>query len=304
MMKKLFFIITLSIVLCHVLPAYTMADQLDTAVLLREKPQRIVTIFSSNTEIVASLGLSDNIVGIDAYTYFPDEIKKKPLIGGRLGFSLERIIEQQPDLVIMTPARQATHQLLIPLHRFGIPVLVLEGNNIEEIIGNIRLVGNVTKMMRKGEQVAAGIEHRLQKVRHKPENYHSPRVVMITGQVSNGLLLVARSQIYKKTVGYTADSIIKAGGILALDEQQHAGPALRQISPEAIISSDPDIILYTIHKKNIDELRKLPGWSKIKAIRNNDIYPVKSALVLIPGPRIIDGIEYMSDIFNQWSLRQ
>ena len=39
------------------------------------KPQRIVTIFSSNTEIVAILGLADNIAGIDAYTYFPDEIK-------------------------------------------------------------------------------------------------------------------------------------------------------------------------------------------------------------------------------------
>lgn len=42
----------------------------------------------------------------------------------------------------------------------------------------------------------------------------------------------------------------------------------------------------------------------MKAVKNNDIYPVKSAYVLIPGPRIIDGIEYMSDIFEQWSLRQ
>ncbi|MEM8329600.1 hypothetical protein Q4S08_18390, partial [Morganella morganii] len=65
-----------------------------------------------------------------------------------------------------------------------------------------------------------------------------------------------------------------------------------------------DIILYTISGDKIRDLLTLPGWSQMKAVKNNDIYPVKSAYVLIPGPRIIDGIEYMSDIFEQWSLRQ
>lgn len=198
-MKVLIIIITLSMALCRALPAFSMMAQLSAPVTLNEKPQRIVTIFSSNTEIVAILGLADNIAGIDAYTYFPDEIKNKPLIGGRLGFSLERIIEQKPDLVIMTPARQATHQLLTPLRKFGIPVLVLEGNSIEEIIHNIRLVAQVTKTTEKGEQVAAEIEQRLHNVQQKPAGYRAPRVIMITGQVSNGLLLVARPQVYKNT---------------------------------------------------------------------------------------------------------
>ncbi|OBU11220.1 ABC transporter substrate-binding protein [Morganella psychrotolerans] len=303
-MRNLFLIITLSMALCHALPAFCITAPLYTPVTLHEKPQRIVTIFSSNTEITAILGLSDNIVGIDAYTYFPDEIKNKPLIGGRLGFSLERIIEQKPDLVIMTPARQATHQLLIPLQKFGIPVLVLEGNSIEEIISNIRLVAKVTKTTEKGEQIAVEMERRLSNVQHKPADYHAPRVIMITGQISNGLLLVARPQTYKKTPGYTADSILKAGGTLALEEYKHGGPVLKQISPEAIIAADPDILLYTITDAKMASLLALPGWSQIKAVKNSDIYPVKSAFVLIPGPRIIDGIEYMSELFEQWSTKQ
>ena len=138
----------------------------------------------------------------------------------------------------MTPARQATHQLLTPLRKFGIPVLVLEGNSIEEIIHNIRLVAQVTKTTEKGEQVAAEMEQRLHNVQQKPAGYRAPRVIMITGQVSNGLLLVAgRRRI--KTPGYTADSILKAGGTLALEEYKQAGPALKQVSPEAVIAADP-----------------------------------------------------------------
>ena len=42
-------------------------DALGRAVTIPAPPQRIVPIFASNTEIVASLGLADRIVGIEAY---------------------------------------------------------------------------------------------------------------------------------------------------------------------------------------------------------------------------------------------
>lgn len=48
-------------------------DALGRTVTLPAPPQRIVTIFSSNTELVAALGLTDRIVGIDAFTRYPAE---------------------------------------------------------------------------------------------------------------------------------------------------------------------------------------------------------------------------------------
>jgi len=46
-------------------------DSFGRAVTVPAPPQRIVPIFASNVEIVASLGLADRIVGIEAYTRYP-----------------------------------------------------------------------------------------------------------------------------------------------------------------------------------------------------------------------------------------
>jgi iron complex transport system substrate-binding protein len=86
-------------------------DGLDRVVTLPAPPQRIVTVFASNTEMVAALGLTDRIVGIEAYTRYPPEVVSKPLVGGRLGFSVDAVVGLRPDLVVVTPARQAVNQL-------------------------------------------------------------------------------------------------------------------------------------------------------------------------------------------------
>ena len=278
-------------------------DALDRPVSVAQIPRRIVTIFSSNTEIVAALGLVERIVGIDAYTHYPDEIKNKAAIGGRLGFSLERIVELRPDLVIMTPARQATNQLMRPLEKLGIPALVLVAGSVEDIMANITQVAHLAGVAERGKALVEQMQQRLQRAERKPENYRRPRVAMITGRVGNGLLLVARAQTSRVT-GYTADAIVRAGGILALDEQSQARPIIKQVSPEALLASDPDILLYTLPRKDIDELAGLPGWSQMKAVRNRDMHAVSGAQLLIPGPRIVDGIEQMAALFTQWSARQ
>ena len=133
----------------------TVRDAFDRSVTVPEPPQRIVTIFASNTEMVAALGLADRIVGIEAYTRYPPEVLKKPLVGGRLGFSVDEVVAQRPDLVVVTPSRQAANQLVDPMQRLGIPIVVLLQRNVPEILSNIRLLGRLTGVPERGEQLAA-----------------------------------------------------------------------------------------------------------------------------------------------------
>ena len=63
-------------------------------------------------EMVAALGLADRIVGIEAYTRYPPEVLKKPLVGGRLGFSVDEVVAQRPDLVVVTPSRWSRDRLI------------------------------------------------------------------------------------------------------------------------------------------------------------------------------------------------
>ena len=266
----------------------TVRDALDRAVTVLAPPRRIVTIFASNTELVAALGLADRIVGIEAYTRYPPEVAGKPLVGGRLGFSVDAIVRARPDLVVVTPARQAVNQLVDPMERIGVPIIVLMQRSVPEIFGNIRLLGRVAGVPERGEEVAGRLEARLARTMQRIGDRAPPRAVMITGRLGNGLLLVARPGTY------TGDAIRLAGGRFALDGRG----AIAQMSPEAILAADPDVLLYAGSPAEREELIARPGWSEMRAVVAKRVYTVSRAELLIPGPRTVDGIEQLAALLH------
>ena len=105
---------------------------------------------------------------------------------------------------------------------------------------------------------------------------------------NNCRLLVARPTTY------TGDAVILAGGRFGLD----AGALLAQVSPEAVLNADPDVLLFAGNQRDFDELIARPGWQDMRAVRMKRAYAVSRAELLIPGPRTIDGIEHLAELFH------
>lgn len=269
--------------LAHAAPI-EVRDALGRTVVLPAPPQRLVTIFASNTELVAALGLAERIVGVEAYTRFPPEAASKPKVGGRLGFSVDAVVAQRPDLVIVTPARQAATQLVDPMERIGVPVMVLLSRSVGEVLDNIRLVGRATGVPERGDALAQALQARLDRVAQHVAGQPAPRIVMVTGRVGNGMLLVARSDTY------TGEAMVLAGGRFAIAGRG----ALAQVSPEAILASDPDVLLFAGTQAALDDLVRLPGWRDLRAVRAQRAVTVSRSEFLIPGPRTVDGIESLA----------
>ena len=265
----------------------TVRDAFGRSVTVPAPPQRIVAIFASNVEMVAALGLADRIVGIESFTRYPQEVLGKPLVGGRLGFSVDEVVAQRPDLVVVTPSRQAANQLIGPMERLGIPIVVLLQRNVEEILSNIRLLARLCGVADRGEALVAKLQARLDKVEQRVAGLKQPSVVMITGRLGNGLLLVTRPGTY------TRDAIVRAGGRLAFD-----GGIIAQVPPEASFNSDPDMLLFAGAEKDMKELIGRPGWSDMRAVKTRRVHAVSRVELLIPGPRTIDGIERLAAIFH------
>lgn len=259
-------------------------DALQRDVWLPRPPQRIVTIFSSNTELVVSLGLVDRIVGVEDFTRYPPEVMPLPKVGGRLGFSVDAVVAQRPDLVIVTPARQAANQLVAPMERIGVPVIVLLSRSLQEVLGNIRLVGQACGVVARGEALATALTARLQAVDDRVGARARPRAVMVTGRAGNGMLLLA------KPGTYTGEAIERAGA-------RHALPGLgvlAQVSPEALLSADPDVLLFAGTASALSELVRQPGWRDMRAVQRKQALVVSRSEFLIPGPRTFDGIESLA----------
>jgi len=264
-----------------------LTDALGREVEIARPPERIVPIFASNTELVAALGLADRVVGIEAYTRYPPEVLDRPQVGGRLGFSVDAIVAQRPELLIVTPSRQAMHLLIEPMTRLGIPVIVLLSRSVAEVMANLRLVGQATGEPERGDAVARALEDRLAAV-EATASAKRPSMVMITGRLGNGLVLVAR------TDSYTGDAMVKAGGRHALEKT-----IVAQVSPEAVIAADPDILLFAGRKDELEALIAQPGWQLLRAVRTGNAHLVARAEFLIPGPRTIAGIEKLAALLRR-----
>lgn len=264
--------------------AVTVTDALGRRVEIARPPQRIVPIFASNTELVAAVGLAGRIVGVEAFTRFPPEVAGLPLVGGRLGFSVDRVARLRPDLVVVTPARQAVHQLVDPMERLGIPVIVLTHPSVAAVLGNLRLVARAAGVPQAGEAVAQGLETRLAAIRAGRPEGAGPRAVMITGRISTGLFLIAR------TGTYTSDAMEAAGTRNAFDNAR----LLAQTSPEAIFRADPDIVLFAGTEPAMREIFDRPEWAGLRALRQGRLLAINRAEFLIPGPRVVDGIEKLA----------
>lgn len=264
-----------------------LTDAVGRTVEIARPPQRIVPIFASNTELVAALGLSARVVGIEAYTRYPPEVLDRPQVGGRLGFSVDAIVAQRPELLIVTPSRQAMHLLIEPMTRLGIPVIVLLSRSVAEVMGNLRLVGQATGEPARGDAVATALESRLAAI-EAAAPARRPSMVMITGRLGNGLVLVARAD------SYTGDAMVKAGGRHALERS-----IVAQVSPEAVIAADPDILLFAGRKDELAALIAQPGWQLLRAVRSGNAHLVARAEFLIPGPRTVDGIEKLAALLRR-----
>ncbi|MFM8532737.1 MAG: ABC transporter substrate-binding protein [Acidimicrobiia bacterium] len=263
-------------------------DALGRAVAIAAPPQRIVPIFASNTEIVASLGLADRIVGIEAYTRFPPEVLDRPLVGGRLGFSVDAVVALRPDLLVVTPSRQAANQLIDPMERLGIPIVVFLQRSVAEILSNIRLMATIAGVPERGAEVTGRLQARLDRIRQRLEGWPLPTATMITGRLGNGLMLVERPE------SYTANTMMLAGTRRAF---ANSG-VIAQVSPEAILNIDPDVLLFAGSERDLRELIARPGFADMRAVREKRTHIVSRAQFRIPGPRTFDGIEALARVLH------
>jgi len=267
----------------------TLTDALDREVTIDREPRRIVSIFASNTELLAALSLEDRIVGVEAFTRYPLGIREgRTLVGGRLGFSAETIARLEPDLVVMTPARQAAATLLKPMAAAGIPVIVLQHRDLEQVFSNLRLLGEATGAEDQAGQAIRALQARLDEVRQRLGDRPPTRVYFETGETDRGGFTTLRPGTY------TFDALEAAGGQSVFP----ALPAFTQVSGEAVIQADPEVILVARRDFRVQGVYGRVGWQNVSAIRQGQVHPVQRELLLIPGPRIVDGVEQMARILH------
>ena len=137
------------------MPFFT--DQLHRTIELNKKPERIISLVPSQTELLFHLGLDTEVVGITKFCIHPGHwYREKQRVGGTKNINLQKIIELRPDLVIANKEENVQAQIEELAGLF--PVWVSDVNTLEEAYDMIERIGSLTGKDAAAKQLSANIQ--------------------------------------------------------------------------------------------------------------------------------------------------
>jgi iron complex transport system substrate-binding protein len=290
---------------------------------------RIVSLLPSATEIVCALGLGDELVGVTHECDWPPEVVGKPVVtrdtqdlGGRTSGDIHRLVTAamhggsslyaldeeklaaaEPDLILtqeLCRVCAVSYREVNEVARAidaGISVISLEPTSIEGVLNTITTVGAMAEVEDDALDLVEELRGRLgaveEVVASRREGGHvPPRVV--------GLEWLDPPF----TIGHwVPEQVRRAGGwdLLGADGERAVATswdAVRDVDPEMLVLMPCGYHL----PETVAEWDRTPrpAWfGELSAVRQGQVFAVDgSAYFSRPGPRVIDGIELLAEIFD------
>lgn len=123
------------------MPLYT--DALNRKVHIVQKPQRIISLVPSITELLFDLHLRNEVVGITKFCIHPAEwFTTKTRIGGTKNLRMDKIKSLAPDLILANKEENVKEQIEELEKDF--PVWVSDVNNLQGALKMIEDIGIIT----------------------------------------------------------------------------------------------------------------------------------------------------------------
>jgi iron complex transport system substrate-binding protein len=263
-------------------------DEVGRDVMFAFPPKRIVSLAPNITEILFSLGLDAEIVGVSTLSNFPERAKQKVQVGSYLSPDFEKILSLKPDLIIATGVGN-TREVVDRLDKLGFPTYVLFPKNVDDILKSIHHLGQVVDRQKAAAVIVQEMKKRRERVVERIQDLYRPRVFLLVGEAP--LVTVGK--------GSFADDLIRlAGGENIAGNRKEMYPRLGM---EEVLQRAPEVILISSMNPKAEYQKVLQEWTRWKslpAVKQGHIYILDSDMIDRPSPRIIDGLEAMAGILH------
>jgi iron complex transport system substrate-binding protein len=254
-------------------------------------PRRIICLTEETTETLYLLGEQNRIVGVSGYTVRPPEARQKPKVSAFINAKFDKILALNPDLVLAFSDLQA--DIAAELIRRGVAVFTFNQRSVAEILEMILTVSRIVDVENKGEQLIDNLENEMSAIALSASRFPMrPRV-----------LFEEWHEPLISGIRWVDELIEIAGGEPAFPElREHHNAKNRILDSADVIARDPEVIIGSWCgrqvKKNL--LRARAGWSNISAVRENQLYEIKSTYILPPGPTALtEGLRQIHAILAQ-----
>ncbi|MBT2644353.1 ABC transporter substrate-binding protein [Bacillus sp. ISL-41] len=276
----------------------TVKDAIDEEVVIEDKPERIISLIPSNTEIVYALENGEAIVGVTDFDNYPEDAMSKEKIGG-MEFNIEKMISLKPDLVLAPGSTADTvKEGLQQLKDAGIAVVVVnDAQSFEEVYQSIEMIGKAIGETEKADELVENMKSSFAELKKKAETIKPEEQKTVFVEVSPA------PEIYTAGKNTFINEMLELIGAKNAAGDMEGWP---KVDPEAIVERNPDVVVTTYGyytEKPVDQVLARQGWNNVKAVKEQKVYDVHSDLVTRSGPRLAEGAEELAkaiypDIFK------
>lgn len=269
----------------------TVVDGLDREVVLEAPARRIVSLAASTTEMLHEINALQWLVGRDEFSDEPASVLDLPNVGGGWGeLNTELILTLEPDLVLA--AQINTPEQVQELEDLGLTVFwVPNFLTFEELFTNIENLGILTGQLEVARNRIESLRDRVNTVLTLVEGVDPVSVYYeVDGSDPSAPWTTGSNTFQDVLIGL-------AGGANIASDMDGWG----QISPEAILAADPEVILFVVGPfvgSTVESISSRPGWEDIAAVVTGAVYAVDTNIVDRPGPRQVDALELLAGYFH------
>jgi len=277
MKTVLFFLIS---VLSWPVAAVPVLDDAGASIELPQPARRIISLAPHITELLFAAGAGDRIVGTVEYSDYPRSALAIPRIGSALHMDLERIIDLQPDLVIVWRSGNPAHQIE-RLRDLGIPVFVTEPRTLDSIPVLLTRFGKLAGTQQRASEAVDAYRQRLAALRASVSNTLKLRV----------FYQVSLTPLYTVNGDHIISEIIDlCGGVNAFAPLKVLAPL---VSLEAVLQARPEVILVAEADSEHQEVVSAywSAWKTLPAVEQGHVFFIDPDVISRATPRILSGAE-------------
>ncbi len=259
--------------------AVTVQDDRQQNVELAKPPQRIVSLLPSLTETVCALGQCHKLVGLDRYSNWPASVRQLPRMGGGLDPSIEAVVAQRPDLILMATSARGAERF----EGLGLKVLMLEPrthSDVQRVLHTVAQALGVPQAQSDAvwRQIDAGVVAAAQSL---PPQVKGQKIYVEVSPAPYGA----------SESSFIGETLTRLG--LRNILPANLGP-FPKINPEFVVRAQPDVIMAGDSSRA--SMVQRPGWAQLKAIQSGKVCAFSSEesdMLVRAGPRMAEGARLM-----------
>jgi iron complex transport system substrate-binding protein len=256
-------------------------DAANGEVVVEVRPEKIVSLAPTATEILFAIGAGDQVIAVDEFSNFPEEAPTTDLSGYEP--NVEAVAALDPDLVVVS---DDLNDIVSSLTAIEIPAIHHPAAvTLEDTYTQIEQLGAATGNIDDAASLVVSMQSEVDRLVTSMPELEEPLTYY---HELDGSLFSVTSETFIGEIY----SLVGLENIA--DEAEGAETLYPQLSAEYIVDADPDLIFLADTKccgESPETVAARPGWEELTAVSRGSVVALDDDIASRWGPRLVDLLE-------------